>query len=487
MNGAIYGTFAKNQEKDHKMSKQPTILQKIVQDKAQWVAQKQREFPLSQFQTEITPSDRNFYAALGKGTHQIPAYILECKKASPSKGLIRADFDLDAIAQVYKHYASAISVLTDEKYFQGDFRYLAQVRGQVSQPILCKDFMIDPYQVYLARFYQADAILLMLSVLDDETYRTLSNLAHSLNMGILTETSTEEEFERALALGAKVIGVNNRNLHDLSIDLTRTERLVKKYADRIPNDVCLISESGIYSHQQVKAIKPFAHAFLIGSSLMGSSDLNNAVRAIIFGENKVCGLTQKQDVQASYDNGALYGGLIFAENSPRQISLRQAQELVVQAPLRFVGVFQNQAIDFVAQMATQLALYAVQLHGDENAEYIEKLSACLPKTCQIWKAISITSDQKSLEICQHSHIHRYVLDSKTSTQQGGTGICFNWAIIPDELKSNVMLAGGLNTENLDDAIAQHCLGLDLNSGIESSKGVKDHTKLALCFQKLLRA
>ena len=330
---------------------QPTILQKIVQDKAIWVENKQKELPLEQILPHITPSDRHFYTELAKGSHNQPAYILECKKASPSKGLIRAEFDLDAIANVYKHYASAISVLTDEQYFQGDFRYINQVKQQTMQPILCKDFMISTYQVYLARYFNADAILLMLSVVDDATYTELVNLAHSLGMGVLTETSTEEEFERALTLEAKIIGVNNRDLHTLTIDMNRIVRLVEKYRDRIPADIRLVSESGVYSHSQVQQIQPYAHAFLIGSSLMGSADLNNAVRAIIFGENKVCGLTRPQDVKAVYELGGLYGGLIFAEGSPRQLSLRQAQELVVNAPLRYVGVFQNQAVDFVPSVA----------------------------------------------------------------------------------------------------------------------------------------
>ena len=114
-----------------------------------------------------------------------------------------------------------------KKYFQGKFEYLPQVRDVVSQPVLCKDFMISEYQVYLARYYQADAILLMLSVVNDETYRVLADLAHSLGMGVLTETSNEEEFERALALGAKIIGVNNRNLHDLTVDLNRVVELTQ--------------------------------------------------------------------------------------------------------------------------------------------------------------------------------------------------------------------------------------------------------------------
>ncbi|QIW15645.1 bifunctional indole-3-glycerol phosphate synthase/phosphoribosylanthranilate isomerase [Pasteurellaceae bacterium RH1A] len=466
------------------MNSQPTILQKIVQDKALWVAAKQADFPLESFIDELKPSDRDFYGQLAQGSHQVPAYILECKKASPSKGLIRADFDLDGIAQTYKNYASAISVLTDEQYFQGDFRYINQVRQQVTQPILCKDFMISAYQVYLARYHQADAILLMLSVVSDETYRELSQLAHSLGMGVLTETSTEAEFERALALGAKVIGVNNRNLHDLSIDLGRTARLVQEYASQIPPEVRLISESGIHSHKQVQAIKPFAHGFLIGSSLMGSADLNSAVRSIIFGENKVCGLTRPQDVQAAYANGALYGGLIFAENSPRQLSLRQAQELVVQAPLRYVGVFQNQAVEFIEKMAKQLELYAVQLHGSEDEPFIAELAEKLPKT-QIWQAISVSTNDLQISAPNNPLVSRYVLDSRTAQQQGGTGQAFDWSLIPAELKDKALLAGGISLENIDQALEQGCLGVDLNSGVESGKGVKDEQKLREIFKKII--
>ncbi|VEB25725.1 bifunctional indole-3-glycerol phosphate synthase/phosphoribosylanthranilate isomerase [Actinobacillus lignieresii] len=469
------------------MQNQPTILQKIVKDKAVWVENKQKAFPLSQFQHQIIQADRDFYAVLATASHQVPAYILECKKASPSKGLIRAEFDLDAIAQVYKHYACVISVLTDEQYFQGDFRYIEQVKRQTTQPVLCKDFMISPYQVYLARYSNADAILLMLSVLDDETYRTLAELAHSLGMGVLTETSTEQEFERALALGAKVIGVNNRDLHTLTVDMNRIVRLVDKYQDQIPADVRLISESGIYDHTQVKAIKPFAHAFLIGSSLMGSSDLNNAVRSVIFGENKVCGLTRPQDVKAVYENGFLYGGLIFAENSPRQLSLRQAQELVVNAPLRYVGVFQNQAVEFVEKIAKQLELYAVQLHGTEDEAYITELSEKLAGKTQIWQAISVDVQAETVEYHDNPLVARYILDSKHGTQQGGTDKVFDWNIIPSELKQKAILAGGISVENIEQALAQGCLGVDLNSGVEQRKGVKDLAKITACAEKILKA
>ena len=462
-----------------------TVLQKIVLDKAQWVKAKETEFPLSQFKQNVQKSDRSFYSALAKGTHQKPAYILECKKASPSKGLIRAEFNLEEIANVYKHYASAVSVLTDEKYFQGNFEFLPLVRAIVSQPVLCKDFMISEYQVYLARYYQADAILLMLSVVNDETYRVLADLAHSLGMGVLTETSNEEEFERALALGAKIIGVNNRNLHDLTVDLNRVVELTEKYADRIPTDVRIISESGIYNHKQIRQLQKVAHGFLIGSSLMGNQDLKNAVREVIFGENKVCGLTRAQDVKIVYENGALYGGLIFAEHSKRCVSLRQAQELVTTAPLRFVGVFQNQEIDFIAKISSQLQLYAVQLHGTETEGFITALRQQLPKNTQIWKAISVnTESQSAVDFTDDLNVDRYIFDSQTANQQGGTGKTFDWSLIPENLKHKIILAGGISPNNVEQAIQQNCLGLDLNSGVESSAGVKDQEKVRLVFEKI---
>ncbi|MDG6894089.1 bifunctional indole-3-glycerol-phosphate synthase TrpC/phosphoribosylanthranilate isomerase TrpF [Volucribacter amazonae] len=464
------------------LTDKPTILQQIILDKMDWLNAKQKAFPLTEFVKKIEKSDRSFYQALAKDNSQRPAFILECKKASPSKGLIRADFDLNEIAQVYKNYANAISVLTDEKYFQGDFAYLQQVRSIAPQPVLCKDFIIDEYQVYLARYYQADAILLMLSVLDDDKYQQLAQLAHQLNMGVLTETSNQAELERAIALGAKVIGINNRDLHDLSVDLQRTPPLAKQ----IPTDRIIISESGIYTHQQVQQLQSVVNGFLIGSSLMAEQDLNNAVRAVIFGENKICGLTRPQDVELAYQQGALYGGLIFVESSPRCVSLRQAQELVTTAPLRFVGVFQNQPMELIVNLARQLSLFAVQLHGQEDPQYIQQLRQQLPPQVQIWQAISIDIEQaEPLNIQELAEVDRYVFDSKTKQQQGGTGKSFNWQYIPPRLKAKAMLAGGINPDNVSQALAQGCLGLDLNSGVESTAGIKASEKVRSIFSKIL--
>lgn len=147
----------------------------------------------------------------------------------------------------------------------------------------------------------------MLSVLDDEQYRQLAAVAHSLEMGVLTEVSNEEELERAIALGAKVVGINNRDLRDLSIDLNRTREL----APKLGHNVTVISESGINTYAQVRELSHFANGFLIGSALMAHDDLHAAVRQVLLGENKVCGLTRGQDAKAAYDAGAIYGGLIL--------------------------------------------------------------------------------------------------------------------------------------------------------------------------------
>ncbi|MBL5931059.1 bifunctional indole-3-glycerol-phosphate synthase TrpC/phosphoribosylanthranilate isomerase TrpF [Lelliottia amnigena] len=449
-----------------------TVLAKIVADKAIWVEARKEQQPLASFQNDVVPSSRRFYDAL-KGART--AFILECKKASPSKGVIRDDFDPARIAEVYKHHASAISVLTDEKYFQGSFDFLPIVSQIAPQPILCKDFIIDAYQIWLARFYQADACLLMLSVLDDEQYRQLAAVAHSLNMGVLTEVSNEEELERAIALEANVVGINNRDLRDLSIDLNRTRQL----APRLGAGVTVISESGINTYAQVRELSHFANGFLIGSAMMSYDDLNVAVRRVLLGENKVCGLTRGQDAAAALEAGAIYGGLIFVDGSPRTVSESQARDVMAAAPLSYVGVFRDAPVEDVVAKAENLSLAAVQLHGSEDQHYIDALRQALPAQIQIWKAQSVSNTLPPRDL---NHVDKYVLDNG----QGGTGQRFDWSLLNGEKLDNVLLAGGLSPDNCVEAAKAGCAGLDFNSGVESQPGIKDASKLASVF-KTLRA
>lgn len=455
------------------MNMQETVLTKIVRDKALWVAERKQQQPLDSFQSQVTPSSRHFYQSLKKAS---PAFILECKKASPSKGLIRADFDPAAIARVYQDYASAISVLTDEKYFQGDFAFLTQVSAAVAQPVLCKDFIIDPYQIYLARYYQADAILLMLSVLDDDQYRQLAQVAHSLDMGILTEVSNEAELARAIALEARVVGINNRDLRDLSIDLNRTRTL----APQLPASVTVISESGISRYAHIQELSQYANGFLIGSSLMEEDDLSMAVRRVILGENKVCGLTRPEDAAAAFQAGAVYGGLIFVASSPRHVTTSQARTVMAGAPLRYVGVFRDAPLAEIVEAASSLQLAAVQLHGHEDDATVAALREQLPATCQIWKAQPVGDTLPPLAL---PLVDRVLLDN----DQGGSGQSFNWSLLQGQSLQQVLLAGGLKPDNIAQAAKFGAAGLDVNSGVESQPGIKDSQKIAAVFQTLRAA
>lgn len=455
-------------------SLQDTILGKIVDDKVEWVKARKQQQPLISFKDQLTESRRHFYEALDQPES---VFILECKKASPSKGLIREEFDLDLIASTYKNYASAISVLTDEKYFQGDFEYITKVREQVTQPVICKDFIVDPYQIYLARHYNADAILLMLSVLDDDAYQAYRDTAHSLQMGVLTEVSNEQELVRAIALNAKIIGINNRNLRDLSIDLDRTRVLAAK----IPADRIVISESGIYSHAQVKDLSQYANGFLVGSSIMSQDNIDRACRQLILGENKVCGLTHPKAAADVYQAGAVYGGLIFVDSSSRFVDLEEARLVMEGAPLLYVGVFQNEDPELIAYTVKQLGLSVVQLHGDETPKDIKNLRTLLPKQCQIWKAHGVSEQLPKFE---KFNVDKHLLDTRVGNKTGGTGAAFDWMLLNNlsaESKSKIILAGGLTPENAHQACLIGCAGLDFNSGVESAPGKKDAHKLKAVF------
>lgn len=446
-----------------------TILAKIVEAKRNWLFAKKRLFPLDVFKKEVIKTDRDFYQALESDK---AVFILECKKGSPSKGVIRKKFDLNEIAAVYKNYANVISVLTDEEFFMGSFANLEIVRKQVTQPILCKDFIIDEYQIYLARHYQADAVLLMLSVLNDNEYKKLAKVANRLGMGILTEVSNEEELQRAIKLKAKVIGINNRNLRDLSIDLNTTRLL----APKIPKGTIIISESGIYKNQEIRDLRNYVNGFLIGSSIMSERNLELAVRKLVYGFNKVCGLTSVENAQKVYNAGAVYGGFIFVEKSPRCVDFAMAKQITKKVRLNYVGVFANTSIEDVVNTAYGLKLSAVQLHGDENQEYIDALKSKLHRNCQIWKAYGI--DKTVPEF--FANVDYHLLDAQVDGKSGGTGKAFDWSLIKD--RKNIILAGGLNAKNIAKAIELRCSAYDINSGVEFEPGQKDQQKLKEVFE-----
>lgn len=457
------------------------ILEKIVEDKRIEIEARMAETPLEQIKQGLTPSKKSLFDALNAPQ---TGYILECKKASPSKGLIREHFDLDEILAAYTPFAAGISVLTDEKYFQGSFEYLAYVTERVSQPVLNKDFFINEYQVYLARYYNADAILLMLSVLDDERYQQLAAIADSLGLDILTEVSNAEEMHRAIALKAKIIGINNRDLRDLSTDLATTEKLAPLLQDAT-HEYVVISESGIYTHADALRLAPLCQGFLVGSALMAQQDLPLAVKQLVYGKVKICGMTNPEQVTHAFNTGASYCGLIFAAHSKRCVSPEQAHDIVTSAPGNYVGVFVNQPVGMVLQIANDLGLKAVQLHGDEDTMYRQHLRANLPEGCEIWQAIGVTDELPYLThaLLDDDTLDKVLLDCQVGKQTGGTGQQFDWSLIHNELElEKLVIAGGINPQNI---IAAQTTGVDIidvNSGVESSPGNKSAQQVSELFK-----
>jgi indole-3-glycerol phosphate synthase len=259
------------------------ILEEIVWHKETEVDQWRDRRPLLQLRKqvhELTVAPKDFVGALRQSQRQ-PALIAEVKKASPSKGVIRPDFDPVAIAQAYHQGgANCLSVLTDRKFFQGSFEYLQQVRGTVDLPLLCKDFLVYPYQIYMARLHGADAVLLIAAILSDKDLQYFLKIVQTLGMTALIEVHTLEELDRVLTLdGVQLVGINNRNLQDFSVDLQTTCDLLEARGDALQQrDILIVSESGLYTNADLQRVhQAGAGAVLIGESLMRQPDPGQAI------------------------------------------------------------------------------------------------------------------------------------------------------------------------------------------------------------------
>jgi indole-3-glycerol phosphate synthase len=256
------------------------ILRKILATKREEIAAQKAAVDLAHMQklARQAPTVRDFVAALRrKHAQNQPAIIAEIKKASPSKGLIRADFQPAAHAVAYENAGAAcLSVLTDEPYFQGSPVYLRQARAAVSLPVLRKDFIIDEYQIYQARAWGADAVLLIAAALDETALLHLEGVAHSLNMAVLVELHDESEVQKCARMTTPLRGVNNRNLHTFEVDLQQTIALLPQLGDSI-----VVTESGITSKDDVQRMQQHGvNTFLIGETFMRADDIVAEVRKL---------------------------------------------------------------------------------------------------------------------------------------------------------------------------------------------------------------
>ena len=295
-------------------------------------------------------------------------FILEVKAASPSEGLMRGRVDTDVYARTYGRFAAAVSVVTEPDFFAGSFDRLADIRQKTVLPILAKDFFVKEEQILAAARAGADAVLLMLSVLSDVGYRKLAAFAQSLGVEILTEADSETDLARARRLGARLIGINNRDLRTLTVDRRRVETLL----DAASKNAVVVAESGYVTAADLAASS--ARVFLCGSAVSKAPDVSVGVRELLYGKSKVCGITRVKDAVAAAKAGAVAVGIILAERSSRKVSTQAAAELsaavrrqteVAGLPVEIVAVADAQEVTGeVLKTLDAMQADVVQLHGD---------------------------------------------------------------------------------------------------------------------------
>ena len=479
------------------------ILDKIIEATKIRVAQeKQVESPEAVKAAALAlPSDTGFpfEAALRQQDFN---FICEVKKASPSKGIIAEHFPYLDIAKEYEVAgAAAISVLTEPDFFKGDKKYLQEIASTVKIPVLRKDFIIDEYQIYQAKVWGASAILLICACLDVPTLTKFRELADSLGLSSLVEAHDEHEVQMAIDCGARIIGVNNRNLKDFTVDVQNSVRL----RNLVQDDVIFVSESGLETPEDIQVLRDNN----IGVALMGETFMRSPNKveklAYLYGPTyytpkvKMCGISNVETIPAIIDAKPDYMGLVFAP-SKRQVTVEQAKTLVEELykqnvvgnnseveqtepvtsldtasseTIKTVGVFVNETVENLLKIAEEVKLDVIQLHGDEDESFIQILKE--QSNVEVWKAVQVRSAADA-EKWIDSSADMLLFDAYHKDERGGTGEVFDWSSL-DEFERPFMLAGGIDSTNVARAIRTvRPYGIDISSGIET-EGVKDDEKM----------
>ena len=429
-------------------------------------------------------------------------FICEVKKASPSKGIIAEHFPYLDIAKEYEVAgAAAISVLTEPDFFKGDKKYLQEIASTVKIPVLRKDFIIDEYQIYQAKVWGASAILLICACLDVPILTKFRELADSLGLSSLVEAHDENEVQMAIDCGARIIGVNNRNLKDFTVDVQNSVRL----RNLVQDDVIFVSESGLETPEDIQVLRDNN----IGVALMGETFMRSPNKveklAYLYGPTyytpkvKMCGISKVETIPAVVEAKPDYMGLVFAP-SKRQVTVDQAKTLVEELhkecalkygsdtehdkndTIKTVGVFVNETVYNLVTIANEANLDAVQLHGDEDEAFIQSLKE--RTNVEVWKAVQIRS-AADVEEWIDSSADMLLFDAYHKDERGGTGEVFDWSSL-DAFERPFMLAGGIDSTNVARAIRTvRPYGIDISSGIETN-GVKDDGKIT-AFTKIVKS
>jgi len=382
--------------------------------------------------------------------------------------------------------------LTEPDFFKGDKKYLQEIASTVKIPVLRKDFIIDEYQIYQAKVWGASAILLICACLDVPTLTKFRELADSLGLSSLVEAHDEHEVQMAIDCGARIIGVNNRNLKDFTVDVQNSVRL----RNLVQDDVIFVSESGLETPEDIQVLRDNN----IGVALMGETFMRSPNKveklAYLYGSTyytpkvKMCGISKVETIPAVVEAKPDYMGLVFAP-SKRQVTVDQAKTLVEELhkqytkrynngaeqsnndEIKTVGVFVNETLENLVTIATEANLDVVQLHGDEDEAFIQSLKE--RTNVEVWKAVQIRSAADA-EAWIDSRADMLLFDAYHKDERGGTGEVFDWSCL-DEFERPFMLAGGIDSTNVARAIRTvRPYGIDISSGIET-EGVKDDEKI----------
>ena len=472
----------------------------------------------------------------------------EFKRASPSKGVMAAEnLKLeDQIATYVRACSSIISVLTEPEFFKGSLedmelakKTILTLNPSVRPLVLRKDFIIDSYQLYEARAFGADTVLLIVAILSDEELKTLIDESRMLGMEPLVEAANENETKRALESGARVLGVNNRDLTTFKVDLSTTNRCAALVDPK--SEISILALSGIKSREDVLLYENLevVRGILVGEHLMRSDNPIREIRGLVVSEQnlkpekpliKICGIVRAEDAIVACQSKVNLIGLIFAEKSPRKVDVEQAKQIVrvvqdfretktaikIDLPLTSaidlkrmklstewfteaarnlrqacsrgpltVGVFMNQPMDKINEIVSLVGLDLVQLHGDEAWE--ECLSCIVPVIRVVHiPANEDLTDENITKSAKPGFAIAILLDTtlKKGTASGGTGIAFDWTIAAKYKKLGipVIVAGGLNEENIEEAIkrSDNPLGVDCSSGVQNNETTpreKDPSKI----------
>ena len=470
------------------------VLGRIVARTRERVLSRRREMPLDRIiVTAPTPAGRRPFAPAISRPGQVNV-IAEFKRRSPSRGVIREDLHPVTVAQAYEVAgAAALSVLTEEQFFGGTMEDLREARAATLLPTLSKDFVVDPYQVWDAWYAGADAVLLIVAALEDRELEQLLATATEAGLDALVEVHDARELRRALRAGARIVGVNNRDLTTMAVDLETSLSL----APLVPDDVVAVAESGIRGPGDVRRLRDAGYdAVLVGEHLMSERDPGKALETIIRESSarrwsgranragtrvfvKVCGITTVDDALLAARAGADAVGLVFWPGSPRRVDLETARRISAALPpfvLR-VGVFVDAPRAELETAAREVGLDVLQLHGQEAPEDLSGLPRRVVKAVPVGPGFVAESALRYAGAADG-----ILLDSRPSgaSPPGGTGTTFDWSLAREvrEKVPFLVLAGGLTPDNVGRALtAVRPDAVDVSSGVESAPGHKDPAKV----------